>query len=251
MDLNGKVALITGAAGGIGNATLAAFARSGCTVVALDVEDENANTAVADLGPPHRSAHLDVTNATAWRSVVSSITGDLGSIDIVHLNAGVMTRPLGAPLLDEVWPWITEAGFTKVSRVNIDGVALGILACLPHMATRGGAIVVTASVAGISPLAADPFYTMSKHAVVGLVTALAPALATRNITINAVCPGGIDTGLVPPDLRAAVHQWASPSYIADAVVGVVRAGGTGQIWVAQAEDVPPWQYVGAPLVRPL
>jgi len=123
-----------------------------------------------------------------------------------------------------------------VMGVNTDGVAYGIMAALPALA-EGGRIVVTASVAGLGPLVIDPTYAASKHALVGLVRSLAPTLAARGIGIDAICPGGVDTAIVPRDLREGrtPAAFAPASYIADAVVTVLGHGLPGGIWVAYSE----------------
>ena len=154
-----------------------------------------------------------------------------------------MTRPTGAPLSDDPVPWLQQEGYEKVMAVNVDGVAYGLMAAIPHMtATGGGDIVVTASIAGLMAQPPDPIYSMSKHAVVGLVRGAGPALASRNIRVNAVCPGGVDTNIVPPDLKGQGVRFSPPSYIADAVVTILTSGGTGEIWVAYSEGIEPWRY---------
>jgi NAD(P)-dependent dehydrogenase (short-subunit alcohol dehydrogenase family) len=101
----------------------------------------------------------------------------------------------------------------------------------------GGAIVATASIAGLIAFSPDPIYTMTKHAVVGLVRALAPGLEPHGVTVNAICPGIVDTPLVGEQakqgLEAAGFPLMPPSQIAEAVVGAIRSGETGVCWVCQ------------------
>lgn len=237
MDLTGKVAVVTGAASGMGEATSRRLAELGATVVGADVDDERGEKVFAELGAPHRYRHLDVGDLAEWTERLAEVESDLGGIDIVHLNAGVMLRPNGTPAFDDPMPWWTEQGYRRVMRVNVDGVSFGVIAALPVLERRGGgSVVVTASVAGITPLPIDPVYSMTKHAVVGLVRSLVGPLASRNVDINVICPGGVDTNIVPPDLREVAPHWSPPSFIADVVVQVLESGESGQIWVAMSDQ---------------
>ena len=135
--------------------------------------------------------------------------------------------------------------------VNIDGVFFGVRALVPLIeASGGGSIVVTASIAGMTPLARDPIYAMTKHAVVALVRSLATDLATRGISINAVCPGTVATGMVPPAARASLEgagvHLLDPNDIADTVLSLVAPplnGGGGTPSGARAAKVPTGQAV--------
>ena len=238
----GKVAVVTGAASGIGAATCRRLAGEGARVVAADIDLLGAQRVSAECGGA--AVLLDVRHRDAWEQVLGEVVASHGRLDIVHLNAGVMTRPIGAPMYDDPVPWLRVEGYEKVVAVNIDGVAYGILAAIPFLeASGGGDIVATASISGLLDQPSDPFYAMSKHAVIGLVRGAGPALASRNIRVNAVCPGGIDTNIVPPDLKASGRMvFSSPSYLADAVVEVLTSGGNGEIWVAFGEGHPPWRY---------
>ena len=102
----------------------------------------------------------------------------------------------------------------------------------------GGAIVVTASLAGVTPYDFDPLYAMSKHAVVGLVRSLGPTLARRNIRINAICPGGIDTAIIPEAQRTAGAVFMRPEHIADEVIYLMDVEETGKSWAKVAESKP-------------
>lgn len=236
----GKVAVITGAASGIGAATCRRLAAGGATVVAADVNLAGAEGVAAEVGGSAIS--LDVRRMDAWEQALAGVVASHGRLDIVHLNAGVMTRPTGAPLLDDPVQWMRPEGYEKVMAVNIDGVAYGLMAAVPHLiAAGGGDIVITASIVGVMAQPPDPFYSMSKHAVVGLARSAGPALAAHNIRVNAVCPGGIDTDIVPSDLRTAT-TFSPPSYIADAVVTVLEGGGNGEIWIAYGTGIDPWRY---------
>lgn len=253
MDLTGKVALITGAAGGIGEATARSLAGLGATVVGVDVVDDRGEAIFRDLGAPHRYRHLDVTDEAAWGAVVKEVSGDLGGLDVVHLNAGVMLRPPDASLLDDPVQWMQADRYRRVLRINDDGVFFGVVASLPALEAHGGGdIVVTSSIAGISPFPPDPVYSMSKFALVGLVLSLAPMLVARGVRLNAVCPGGVDTPLIPADLKKMAPETLNPpSFIAGVVIQVLESGATGQLWVGMSSGPSGiWKYELAPLEPP-
>jgi len=102
----------------------------------------------------------------------------------------------------------------------------------------GAAIVVTASLAGITPYSVDPLYAMSKHAVVGLVRSLGPTLAERDIKINALCPGGIDTNIIPEHQRTADARFMTPAHMASEVMALMSVAETGKSWAKVAEGKP-------------
>lgn len=237
MDLTGKVAVVTGAANGLGEATSNRLAALGATVVGLDIDDERGEKVFAGLGSPHGYRHLDVGDLQQWEAVLAEIVDQHGGIDIVHLNAGVMLRPNGTPTFDDPIAWMTEKGYRRIMRVNVDGVVFGMMAAIPQLEARGGgSIVVTSSLAGVTPLPIDPVYAMTKHGLVGLVRSSIGPLSSRNILINAVLPGGVDTNIVPPDLKSMVERWNRPAFIADVVVSILESGESGQLWLALSED---------------
>jgi NAD(P)-dependent dehydrogenase (short-subunit alcohol dehydrogenase family) len=250
MDLTGKVAVITGGASGIGAATAQRLAALGATTVVADVDDERGEEVARELGEAHRYRHLDVSDLDGWRRLLDEIASELGGLDIVHLNAGVMATAVGAPTIDDPAALLSEQGYQRVKTVNVDGVVFGIMAALPHLEAKGGGdIVVTASEAGLTPLTIDPLYSLSKHAVVGLVRSLGPALSSRSVRVNCVCPGGIDTAIVPADMRAR-GNFSPPSYIADVVVQILESGDTGTVWVAKGQELGSWMVEAPKLVPP-
>jgi NAD(P)-dependent dehydrogenase (short-subunit alcohol dehydrogenase family) len=224
-DFTGKVALVTGGASGIGAATVRRLAEEGCRVVIADLQ--------ADLGKEiadevnGRFVELDVSDPTAWPALADSIAATEGALDIVYLNAGVTTG-------EGDFKAVTDAQYRRIMGANVDGVVFGARAAASAMAGRGGSIVATASVAGLIGFAPDPIYTATKHAVVGLVRALAPTLAAERITINGICPGLVDTPLVGVEAKAAIEQlglsFMPPSQIAQGVVDAITSGRTGELW---------------------
>ena len=252
MRLDQQVCLVTGGASGIGRATCEALAAQGAHVVVTDI-DEAAGREAADA-VSGEFARLDVSDRDAWTRVVSEIVRAHGGLDLVHLNAGVTTYPAAGgdfPAFDIAA--MPADAYRRAMGANIDGVVFGVGATVQALENRGGgAIVVTASVAGLATWEVDPVYTMTKHAVVGLVRALAPSLAQRRITLNAICPAAVATRIFGPEaedfVREADLRLMPPSQVADAVIEAVTGGETGQCWVCY-KDRDPIRYVPAPLPR--
>ena len=244
-DFSGKTVVITGGASGIGAALAELAAEQGARVAVIDLDERNGTALVARLGGVHRFVKMDVSDAAAWPAAYAEVSSALGGIDVVALNAGVMTRPAGTPIFNDPLEWMTGAALGKVLGVNVAGVVHGILAVLPHLEGRAGAtILVTASNAGVKPFPGDPFYAMSKHALVGLASSLAPALAERGIRIVTVCPAGIDTPMCPPDLherKQAENSFSSPRFMAEAFAEIFDCAKTGEIWMGGHQHAP-WIY---------
>ena len=242
-QLEGKVALVTGAASGIGHATAVRLHSAGARLALLDLDDAGGSAAESQLGGLF--VHADVGQPADWARAVDRVVSELGRIDIVHLNAGVTTPEADLTA-------ITDEQYRRICAANIDGVFFGARAVVPAMeAGGGGAIVVTASIAGLTAFSPDPVYTLTKHAVVGFVRALAPQLSSKNITINAICPGLVDTPLLGPDARelaaAANFPLIPVTDVAEAVYGRVIASETGQAFVCQVSREPTaYRFAGVP-----
>ncbi len=241
--LDGKVALVTGAGSGIGSASAARLADEGARVVIVDRQAE-AGAAVADrLGGLFLAG--DVGDPARWAAMVKAAESDAGGIDIVHLNAGVTTGESDIVR-------VTDDQYRRSVGANVDGVVFGARAVVPALEKRGGgAIVATASLAGLIAFSPDPVYTLTKHAVVGLVRALAPHLQPRGITINALCPGLVDTPILGDEARSALDESGfpliPPSDIAEAVLGCALGRATGQAYVCQAGAEPvAYRFAGVP-----
>ena len=234
MQSEQNVWLVTGAASGIGAAVTRAVRSRGMNVWALDIDQSGG----AEIARASGATFLpcDVSNPASWQQVLAQI--DPTALPTrIHLNAGIQIAPPDAPLSEYAFDAMTIERYRRMMGVNVDGVVFGLQALWPHLRS-GASIVVTASLAGITPYAIDPLYAMSKHAVVGLVRSLAPALAERNIRINALCPGGIDTAIIPLAQRVPQAVLMTAEHIAAEVIRLMDVPETGKSWAKVAEDKP-------------
>ena len=228
-----KIALITGAASGIGAAAAAELARSGVRVVLADVAAERGSKLASELGGLFVAC--DVSDPRQWEHLVERCIAEAGVPDYAHLNAGIMSVPPDADFLPiEALPL---ERYRRIMGVNLDGVFFGLRALLPHMRPRGGAITVTASMAGLMGIALDPVYAATKHALVGLVRSVAEALAGTPLRVNAICPGGVDTAITPDAMRGSIAQ-ISAAVLAREVVDLLLRGPSGEIRVKTLEQLP-------------
>jgi NAD(P)-dependent dehydrogenase (short-subunit alcohol dehydrogenase family) len=227
------VALVTGGASGIGAATCELLAADGAQVVVADVDEARGRAVAERVGGLF--VHCDVADLDANRAAVEFAVQRCGGLDLVHLNAGVST---GCGVEEDFDP----ALYRRAVGVNLDGVVLGTHAALPALRKRGGgAIVATASMAGLIGMPMDPVYTATKHAVVGLTRALGPALAGEGIRFNAVCPAFAETPIVDPireQLAAAGFSLIPAEAVARAVMALFRGDMAGECWYVQAGREP-------------
>ncbi len=245
-ESNGKSALVTGGASGIGLACARRLAAAGSRVMIADIDATAGAAAAAEVGGMFHP--LDVSDPGQWALVVAATVEAFGRLDIALLNAGIA---LGEP--DPVK--VDDAAYRRILGVNVDGVVFGVRAVIPVM-NDGGAILVTASLGGLTPMPADPVYSMTKHAVVAYVRSVAPALAGRGILINALCPGPTETPMVTAEFQREVEKLGvpllSPEAVADAAISVLGSDRSGKAWYVQlGRPAAPYEFRGVPgPVRP-
>ena len=195
MRLEGKVAIVTGAASGIGRASALAFAAEGARVVAVDRDAAGlARTAqaIGDLGGSGLAHPADVAVEAEVLRYVELALETFGGLDVVYANAGISGGL--TPLFEQ-----TVEQWNEVLRVNLIGPFLAIKHAAPVMAARGrGSIVLTASVAGLRANAGGNPYAASKAGVISLAQTAANALSGTGVRVNAICPGLIETGMTKP-----------------------------------------------------
>ncbi len=230
-ELNGRRAIVTGGASGIGKAAATRLAEQGADVVVTDIDDANGEAVAADIGA--RYIHLDVTSSDEWDAVVTKH----GPFDIAFLNAGISTgeerEPDELPIVN-----LTDAAYRQIMGINVDGVVFGARAVLPAMIERGsGDIIATASMAGLVPLGTDPIYTLTKHAVVGFVRALAAASEQHaaDICFSAMCPGFVDTNIIDAEFKEQMIElqlsMLDPLVVGDTVLRSLSERRNGAQWV--------------------
>jgi len=227
--LTSKVALVTGAASGIGRATALTFAREGAKLVIADMNEEGGQQTVhmiTENGGDAIFVRVDVSNATEVEAMISKAVETYGRLDCAHNNAGVTQRAY--PPTSE----FPEDDWHRVLAINLTGVWLCMKYEIPQMLKQGaGAIVNTASVAGLVGLAGRSAYVASKHGVVGITRTAALEYATQGIRINCVCPGYIRTPMVAYVIqhegsqleeqmivREPIGRLGTPEEIAEAVI---------------------------------
>lgn len=242
MELADKVALVTGGASGLGRATALALAEAGCEVVVADLDEAGAREVAEQVGGHFWAG--DVSTFEANAQLIEFVVDKAGGLDIAHLNAGVASGfSLGADF--------DVARYRLAMGVNLDGVVFGTHHALPVMQARGGgAIVATASLAGLTAVPFDPVYAANKAAVVGLTRAMGPALAADNITYNAICPGFAESRIVDPIreiLDAQGVQLIPAETVAETVLTILRGGATGEAWFIQpAREPAPFRFRNVP-----
>ncbi|KAF2306505.1 hypothetical protein GH714_018756 [Hevea brasiliensis] len=199
--LEGKIAIVTGGARGIGEATVRLFARHGAKVVIADVEDTRGTILANSFAPAVTFVHCDVSQEEDIENLINSTVSHYGRLDILFNNAGVLgNQPKHKSILD-----FDADEFDQVMRVNVKGVALGIKHAARVMIARGvGCIISTASVAGVMGGLGPHAYSASKHAIVGLTKNTACELGRYGIRVNCISPFGVATPML-------INAWRTSS----------------------------------------
>ncbi|KAI3997271.1 hypothetical protein MKX01_009115 [Papaver californicum] len=190
--LEGKVALITGGASGIGKCTAKLFSQHGAKVVIADIQDELGQSVCKEIGPATTAlyVHCDVTDELQVQSAVDTTVAKYGKLDIMFNNAGIIDEPKARILDNE------KSDFERVLKVNVTGVFLGTKhAARVMIPARQGSIISTASVSSILGAAASHAYACSKHAVLGLTKNAAVELGQFGIRVNCMSPYALATPL--------------------------------------------------------
>jgi NAD(P)-dependent dehydrogenase (short-subunit alcohol dehydrogenase family) len=227
--LDGKVALVTGGGNGIGRAAALAFAREGARVAVADLEPASAGETVALInaaGGQAISLSGDITIAAQVQTMMDGVIAAYGKLDCAFNNAGIAPHQVkAAGQLTHEW---SEASFDRMIEVNLKSVWLSMKHEIPLLrAAGGGAIVNTASIAGLIGLRTATGYVAAKHAVIGLTKAAAVEYAEENIRVNAVCPGYIVTRMTELSralrndaiiARTPMRRLGEPEEIAEMVV---------------------------------
>jgi NAD(P)-dependent dehydrogenase (short-subunit alcohol dehydrogenase family) len=211
--LQGKVAVITGGAGGIGRAAGMLFAAEGADVLLVDLDEAALKEAVTATGSNRVSYFVgDVTRAEDNLAMMQCATDRYGGVDVFLANAGIEgdVRPITE---------YDEARFDQVMAVNVKGVFLGLKAAIPAMQARGGgSVVITSSVAGVRGAPGVAAYVTSKHAVIGLMRSAARECAPLNIRVNTVNPSPVETRMM-----RSLEEGMQPG-AADTAKQVITAG---------------------------
>lgn len=231
MELTGTVALITGAGSGIGRASALSFAGAGCAAVVIGDVDVAAGEATAALveraGARAAFLPVDVSDQASLTAFFEAAETRFGGLDVVHNNAGLVS---GNP----PWPDTPIERIHQLVNVNVFGTFAGTRLAIDALRRRGGgAIVNTASVAGLAPMATDAVYAATKAAVILFTQSCAEVAKSDGIRVNAVLPGIVDTSMVaktgdgerPADwltpMLGMLHL-LDPRTVAEAVIGLIR-----------------------------
>jgi len=188
-SFEGKTALVTGAASGMGRSTARLLAQRGARVLVCDIVEDGAAAVAAEIGDAARSFAVDVSDPAACEAMVDAAVDAFGRLDVAVNNAG--TKPQFAPLHE-----MSVDEYRRVMSVNCDSLFYCMRAQIKQMLEQGGgAIVNTASSSSIKPMPGIAQYTAAKHGALGLTRNAAAEYGDRNIRVNCVCPGFTETGM--------------------------------------------------------
>jgi NAD(P)-dependent dehydrogenase (short-subunit alcohol dehydrogenase family) len=242
MDMDGKVALITGGSNGIGEGVARFLAGQGAHVVLADLDDSKGAEVAHELSG--RFIHTDVSEPGDSGAAVRFAVEQFGGLHLAHLNAGVTSW---CSMGDDFDP---EA-YRRAMRINLDGVVYGIAAARPAIiASGGGTIVATASMAGLVPAPFDPIYAANKHAVVGLVRSIGDSYAAEGVRVHALCPSFAYTNIIKGSEQTLLDMGfpiIEVSDVVDAFGRLLNSETSGDCWYAVAgRESEPFRFRNAP-----
>lgn len=233
-ELNGKVAVVTGAGSGIGEGIARAAAAAGMNVVVADIDTDKAESVAADIGEQAIAAQVDVSSLASVEALRDTAIDQFGAVHLVCNNAGVWIGALMQDADIKDWQYLIN--------VNLYGVIHGIKAFLPLLLEQGeGHIVNTASMGGLISGPPEGLYSTTKFAVVGLSESLLMEIADKGVGVSVLCPGLVDTNLItqssavrPKELESGIDHdqpapdvaaGMSPLVVGNQVIDAVREGG--------------------------
>lgn len=224
-----RLALVSGSSRGLGAASAIALAARGYRVIVADV------AALADTDRPEladvidRFDHLDVGDFSQWAELVARLADEPGGLSALHLNAGVLSVG-GLGKVADSMTLLNPNSLKRVVATNIEGVANGVVAMLPLLRRAHGDVVITASMAGVHGFANDPFYCMSKHAVVGLTRALGKPFAAEDMTTSVICPNTMGTPMISVESRGSLAM-QSPDHVAAVAADLLERKREAGVWL--------------------
>jgi NAD(P)-dependent dehydrogenase (short-subunit alcohol dehydrogenase family) len=242
--LRGKVALITGGANGLGKAVAKALTDQDAIVAIADINEDLGHETAAELGV--HFIKLDVRDPAENAAAVGKTVERFGGLHLLHLNAGIES-PFGFGDDFDI------DAYRRAMAINLDGVTFGFHAARPALlASGGGSVIATASLAGLAAMAPQPTYGSNKAAVVGMVRALGPAHIAEGIRVNGICPGFADTAIIDgirEGLTSANIPIIKAETVADATLQLFADDVNGKLLVIQA-GVEPYYYRFPNIPRP-
>lgn len=190
MELEGKIAIVTGAASGFGRAIAKSYVDEGAKVIVADIDGAGANAVATELGAHAKAVEVDVTRADDVQSMVETAVSSFGGVDIMVNNAGTSHR--NQPMTE-----VSEQDYDRTFDVNVKSLFWSVKSVVPVMRAAGrGAIINVCSIGGIRPRPGLTWYSGSKGAAIAVSKGMALELAEDHITVNALCPALSATGLI-------------------------------------------------------